>query len=115
MQVTEKPYSTPDPPPLPVDRLKNSSPFNVTGFYFTGALSVKTKNGVEVVTKISDDATTFVALAKKIEFLTKLPSFNQQYNSYGTIWKFIRTRELQTTVTEVSTSHHLENYIEVME
>ncbi|XP_071160738.1 uncharacterized protein [Mytilus edulis] len=38
---------------------------------------------------ISDNGTTYVASAKKIEFLTKSPLLNEQLNSYGTVWKFI--------------------------
>ncbi|XP_063400009.1 uncharacterized protein LOC134684637 [Mytilus trossulus] len=130
-KVTGRPYATPDPPPLPADRLRDSPPFTVTGVDFTGALSITTKNGVvgkayiclftcantravhleiiEDLTEetfilafrrfssrkslpkimISDNGTTYVASAKKIEFLTKSPSLNEQLNSYGTIWKFI--------------------------
>ena len=37
-----KPYTVPDPPPLPTWRLENSPPFTVTGVDFTGALHVRT-------------------------------------------------------------------------
>ena len=37
-----KPYTIPDPPPLPTWRLEDSPPFTVTGVDFTGPLYVKT-------------------------------------------------------------------------
>ena len=37
-----KPYTVPDPPPLPTWRLEDSPPFTVTGVDFTGALHVRT-------------------------------------------------------------------------
>ena len=39
-----KPYTIPDPPPLPKWRLEDSPPFTVTGVDFTGALYVKTSS-----------------------------------------------------------------------
>ncbi|XP_063435728.1 uncharacterized protein LOC134716648 [Mytilus trossulus] len=44
-KVTGKPYSAPDPPPLPKTRLMEAPPFTVTGVDFTGALYVKDNNG----------------------------------------------------------------------
>ncbi|XP_071177522.1 uncharacterized protein [Mytilus edulis] len=43
-KITGRPYHTPDPPPLPSDRLNDSPPFTVTGVDFTGALNVRTKS-----------------------------------------------------------------------
>ncbi|XP_071171200.1 uncharacterized protein [Mytilus edulis] len=43
-KITGRPYLTPDPPPLPSDRLNDSPPFTVTGVDFTGALNVRTKS-----------------------------------------------------------------------
>ena len=133
-KVIGRPYATPDPPPLPADRLKDSPPFTVTGVDFTGALHIKSKNGqgekvyiclftcantravhLEIVEDlseqtfilafrrftsrkslpkimVSDNATTYVAAAKEIEFLTKSPTLQEKLNSYGTTWKFIPKR-----------------------
>ena len=41
-----KPYATPDPPPLPEIRLRESVPFTITGIDFTGALYVR-HNSIE--------------------------------------------------------------------
>ena len=46
-RVCGKPYSTPDPPPLPKSRTQLAPPFTVTGVDFTGALYVRTKSGEE--------------------------------------------------------------------
>ena len=46
-RVCGKPYSTPDPPPLPKSRTQLAPPFTVTGVDFTGALYVRTKTGEE--------------------------------------------------------------------
>ena len=46
-KVTGKPYSVPDPPPLPTYRLQDSEPFTVTGVDFTGALYVRVYAGKE--------------------------------------------------------------------
>ena len=46
-KVNGKPYSAPDPPPLPKARVKNSPPFTITGVDFSGALYVRKKNGKE--------------------------------------------------------------------
>ena len=46
-RVCGKPYSTPDPPPLPKLRTQLAPPFTVTGVDFTGALYVRTKSGEE--------------------------------------------------------------------
>ncbi|XP_063418864.1 uncharacterized protein LOC134701657 [Mytilus trossulus] len=43
-KITGRPYHTPDPPPLPSNRLNDSPPFTVTGVDFTGALNVRTKS-----------------------------------------------------------------------
>ena len=40
-RVAGKPYSQPDPPPLPSARVKDARPFEITGADFTGALHVK--------------------------------------------------------------------------
>ena len=40
-RVAGKPFPSPDPPPLPVDRVQDGPPFNVTGVDFTGAMYVK--------------------------------------------------------------------------
>ncbi|XP_065917547.1 uncharacterized protein [Dysidea avara] len=45
-KVSGKPYMVPEPPPLPLDRVKEGKPFDVTGVDFTGALHVK-NNGTE--------------------------------------------------------------------
>ena len=44
-KVLGKSYRTPDPPPLPKDRLKEAPPFTVTGVDFTGALQIRNKDG----------------------------------------------------------------------
>ncbi|MES9974415.1 MAG: DUF1759 domain-containing protein [Candidatus Thiodiazotropha sp.] len=44
-KVSGQPYRTPEPPPLPKDRLRESPPFTVTGVDFTGALYIKGKDG----------------------------------------------------------------------
>ena len=46
-KVNGKPYTTPDPPPLPKVRVEDSRPFTVTGVDFSGALYVREKNGEE--------------------------------------------------------------------
>lgn len=38
-----KPYSIPDPPPLPVARVQVGPPFSITGLDFTVALYIKRK------------------------------------------------------------------------
>ncbi|XP_069114290.1 uncharacterized protein [Argopecten irradians] len=40
-KVSGKAYSSPDPPPLPKDRMSDAAPFTVTGVDFTGAIHVK--------------------------------------------------------------------------
>ena len=40
-----KPYSAPDPPPLPKDRVTKSPPFTITGVDFTSALYIKAREG----------------------------------------------------------------------
>ena len=40
-KIISRPYTAPDPPPLPKDRLGDDPPFSVTGVDFTGALNVK--------------------------------------------------------------------------
>ncbi|XP_060559098.1 uncharacterized protein LOC132719352 [Ruditapes philippinarum] len=42
-KVTGRPYTAPDPPPLPVSRVIVEPPFSVTGVDFTGALYIKEK------------------------------------------------------------------------
>ena len=42
-RVVGKPFSVPDPPPLPQARVEEGPPFNVTGVDFTGAMYVKNK------------------------------------------------------------------------
>ncbi|XP_053392072.1 uncharacterized protein LOC128554787 [Mercenaria mercenaria] len=44
-RINGKPYSAPDPPPLPKFRLEDSALFTVTGEDFTGALHVKVQRG----------------------------------------------------------------------
>ena len=39
-RVVGKPFSIPDPPPLPEARVQGGPPFNVTGVDFTGAMYV---------------------------------------------------------------------------
>ncbi|XP_053390639.1 uncharacterized protein LOC128553495 [Mercenaria mercenaria] len=46
-KINSKPYLAPDPPPLPTYRVKNSSPFAVTGIDFSGALYVRGESGRE--------------------------------------------------------------------
>ena len=48
-RVCGKPYSTPDPPPLPKIRTQQASPFTVTGVDFSGALYVHGMTGEEKV------------------------------------------------------------------
>jgi len=42
-----KPYSVPDPPPLPKTRTQLTPPFHITGVDFTGVLYVRNGNGEE--------------------------------------------------------------------
>ena len=42
-KVCGKPYSIPDPPPLPKSRTRLTPPFTITGVDFTGALYVRTE------------------------------------------------------------------------
>ena len=44
-KVIGKPYSIPDPPPLPHSRTKEGKPFEITGVDFTGALYVRNPQG----------------------------------------------------------------------
>lgn len=44
IKISGMPYSAPDPPPLPKDRVNYDYPFSVTGVYFTGALYTKGKH-----------------------------------------------------------------------
>lgn len=46
-KVNGRPYVSPDPPPLPSNRVADTPPFTVTGVDFTGALYVKTNTGSE--------------------------------------------------------------------
>ena len=45
LKTTGKPYTIPDPPPLPTTRTNDSPPFNITGVDFTGEIYVKSTNG----------------------------------------------------------------------
>ncbi|XP_045188261.1 uncharacterized protein LOC123546137 [Mercenaria mercenaria] len=51
-KINSKPYLAPDPPPLPTYRVKNSSPFAVTGIDFSGALYVRGESGRESKTYV---------------------------------------------------------------
>ncbi|XP_053376476.1 uncharacterized protein LOC128547529 [Mercenaria mercenaria] len=44
-RVIGRPYSAPDPPPLPKIRVENAPPFTVTGADFTGAIQTKNNTG----------------------------------------------------------------------
>ncbi|XP_071128314.1 uncharacterized protein [Mytilus edulis] len=44
IKISGMPYSAPDPPPLPKDRVNYDYPFSVTGVVFTGALYTKGKH-----------------------------------------------------------------------
>ncbi|XP_063442079.1 uncharacterized protein LOC134722391 [Mytilus trossulus] len=44
-KVKGRPYTAPDPPPLPQDRLREAPPFTVKGVDFTGVLTVKNNDG----------------------------------------------------------------------
>ena len=44
-KVMGKPYTAPNPPPLPKIRLQEAPPFTATGIDFTGALHIKDKTG----------------------------------------------------------------------
>ncbi|XP_071138614.1 uncharacterized protein [Mytilus edulis] len=44
IKISGMPYSAPDPPPLPKDRVNYDYPFSVTGVDFTGALYTKGKH-----------------------------------------------------------------------
>ena len=44
-KLSGRPYSPPDPPPLPKVHVEESKPFTVTGVDFTGALHVKDADG----------------------------------------------------------------------
>lgn len=44
-KVIGKPYSAPDPPPLPAVRVEEADPFTVTGVDFSGALQVRGTDG----------------------------------------------------------------------
>ena len=44
-RIAGKPFSVPDPPPLPQARVQEGPPFNVTGIDFTGAMYVKNEGG----------------------------------------------------------------------
>ncbi|XP_033745623.1 uncharacterized protein LOC117331137 [Pecten maximus] len=46
-KVSGKPYTAPDPPPLPKDRVTMDRPFTVTGVDFSGALYIKSGKGSE--------------------------------------------------------------------
>ena len=48
-KVSGKPYMVPEPPPLPLDRVKEGKPFDVTGVDFTGALHVRNDGTEEKV------------------------------------------------------------------
>ena len=48
-RVCGKPYSIPDPPPLPKSRTQQASPFTVTGVDFTGTLYIRGIAGEEKV------------------------------------------------------------------
>ncbi|XP_060561126.1 uncharacterized protein LOC132720909 [Ruditapes philippinarum] len=45
--VTGKPYTAPDPTPLPKIRVQDTSPFTVTGVDFSGALYVRSNSRIE--------------------------------------------------------------------
>ncbi|XP_060554088.1 uncharacterized protein LOC132715131 [Ruditapes philippinarum] len=45
--VTGKPYTAPDPPPLPKIRVQDTSQFTVTGVDFSGALYVRSNSRIE--------------------------------------------------------------------
>jgi len=40
-----KPYSVPDPPPLPKSRIEDPYPFSVCGVDFTGVIYVREREG----------------------------------------------------------------------
>ena len=44
-KLTGKPYTAPDPPPLPKVRVKQCKPFTITGVNFTGAHFVRERRG----------------------------------------------------------------------
>ncbi|XP_071141981.1 uncharacterized protein [Mytilus edulis] len=64
-KVTGRPYLAPDPPPLPKDRLTEAPPFTVTGVDFTGALNVKTTDGLTSKKKLNNFGTTWKFIPKR--------------------------------------------------
>ena len=72
-RVVGKPFSVPDPPPLPQARVEEGPPFNVTGVDFTGAMYVKNEGS-------SGESKVYVCLftcastrAVHLEVVTNLP------------------------------------------
>ena len=49
VRLMGKPYSVPDPPPLPKSRIEDPYPFSVCGVDFTGAMYVREGEGVREV------------------------------------------------------------------
>ena len=45
LKTTGKPYTIPDPPPLPTTRTNDAPPFTTTGVDFTGEIYIKSTNG----------------------------------------------------------------------
>jgi len=121
-KVTGKPYSAPDPPPLPELRTQDVHPFTFTGVEFTGALYVQQgKQEVKVylclftcVTtlavhlelvqditaqtfflafqKFSDNGSTYLSAAEELHSLMQLPEVKEELGKKGVLWRFIPKR-----------------------
>ncbi|XP_052233274.1 uncharacterized protein LOC127846138 [Dreissena polymorpha] len=73
-RVVGKPYSAPDPPPLPAMRVEEADPFTVTGVDFSGALQVRGTDGQNTKAYIC----LFTCASTRAEHLELVPDLSTE-------------------------------------
>ncbi|XP_052212129.1 uncharacterized protein LOC127831175 [Dreissena polymorpha] len=80
-RVVGKPYSAPDPPPLPAVRVEKADPFTVTGVDFSGALQVRGTDGQDTKAYICLFTCASIR-AVHLELVPDLSTFLQAYRRF---------------------------------
>ena len=108
-RVCGKPYSIPDPPPLPKVRTQQAPPFTITGVDFTGALYVRGVTGEEkVYVRLFTCANTRAVHLEIVNDLSE-DSFLQAFR------RFTSRKSLPTTMISDNASTYLSAAKEIEE